>query len=575
MIRLEDSAAVDPVFADRESTEALIGLGILPTFPSPRGQLVLPGDLHELTALASTFSRQRSRLLYEAPLLKSGRLLGFPVSSNTWMDLSHSRLDPAAEAGLRGILRVLDHDRTERPDATLAYFGDARLRTRSVAALTLAGEQLARASVVANSKASVFANSAYYMGSKRALAVPIVEVLAQARPEIVLDLMCGSGAIAGAASRFWPTMASDAQQFCRLLARVQGKGFSVQLAQRILPSVMSRAREHAAVLSARLERFLATEDHLLHMEADENLVLTYEQFRRSLPLFGVHEPGPDWQPTSEVIQRQRNRGLAPYMLFTSYFALIYFGLRQCVEIDSIRFAIDQCLSGDARDFAIASLVAALSGIGTTYAGHFAQPPLRSKQLSNPRVLARVLEARARSVFHEFSVRFESLAEESERALFPVTTVSGPWRAALNSTQDLAAGKRVVVYLDAPYGRDEYSRYYHILETAVLYDYPAVTGAGRLPDKRSGERFASPFATRRTTSVEAELVDIVSAILRRGWACVWSYSDAGVASMPSIIEQVERTQRCSVRTIAFPHRYQGQGGRTQKMVTEYLIAFEPS
>lgn len=35
----------------------------------------------------------------------------------------------------------------------------------------------------------------------------------------------------------------------------------------------------------------------------------------------------------------------------------------------------------------------------------------------------------------------------------------------------------LVYADPPYTSDQYSRYYHIYETLILYDYPAARGRG--------------------------------------------------------------------------------------------------
>jgi adenine-specific DNA-methyltransferase len=71
----------------------------------------------------------------------------------------------------------------------------------------------------------------------------------------------------------------------------------------------------------------------------------------------------------------------------------------------------------------------------------------------------------------------------------------------------------VIYADPPYTDDQYSRYYHVWETLVAYDYPRAEGEGRYrPD-----RFHTPFSrksevvwsvtelVRRTAALEADLV----------------------------------------------------------------------
>ncbi len=43
---------------------------------------------------------------------------------------------------------------------------------------------------------------------------------------------------------------------------------------------------------------------------------------------------------------------------------------------------------------------------------------------------------------------------------------------------MLADENLVIYADPPYSRAQYSRYYHLLETLVLYDYPDCNDKGR-------------------------------------------------------------------------------------------------
>lgn len=96
---------------------------------------------------------------------------------------------------------------------------------------------------------------------------------------------------------------------------------------------------------------------------------------------------------------------------------------------------------------------------------------------------------------EFSKRFLSLGEQSEKCSHEIKMVDGPWKAALEKIGRLDLTDSVV-YLDAPYKREEYSRYYHALETMVKYDYPSSENKGHICSKSKGERFATEFFTKK-------------------------------------------------------------------------------
>jgi adenine-specific DNA-methyltransferase len=79
----------------------------------------------------------------------------------------------------------------------------------------------------------------------------------------------------------------------------------------------------------------------------------------------------------------------------------------------------------------------------------------------------------------------------------------------------------VVYCDPPYTSDHYSRYYHIWETLVEYDYPEVAGVGRYrPD-----RFSTPFSIK-SLAVGA-MTRLVASASECGSDVVLSYPSNGL------------------------------------------------
>jgi adenine-specific DNA methylase len=414
------------------------------------------------------------------------------------------------------------------------------------------------------------------MGSKKGLAPFLVEsffAVADSNTQVV-DLMCGSGAAAGAFARFWPTYASDAQVFCRLLAQVQGGGYSHSRAVAVLEQIHQAAGEHAAALRVMAQDFVDREDRILHDEFSEDTVHAYRTFLMQTPHFPDAERVGNWDPRRLVSQRQLDHKKFPYCLSTSYFANVYFGFRQSIEIDSIRFAIDQLADSKDRAWALGALVTTCSAVALTYGGHFAQPVIRSPESITASNLARILEKRAMSVMHEFSIRFLNLAEESERTGHPVVALDGPWGKALQ-TLDCRLNNRTIVYVDAPYKREEYSRYYHVLETLCTYGYPDSTGLARIPSKKSGARFQSEFFTRSANRVIAAFAELICGIIDRRCICAWSYSDNGAIDPIDVIEAVRAKHSVRLHSFATPFAHKAQGGSTQKSITEYLVLFLPS
>jgi adenine-specific DNA-methyltransferase len=460
-------------------------------------------------------------------------------------------------------------------EQTHGYIGLSRVATTDSVFLAELQRQRSTFDKVTASAASQFANSAYYMGSKRVLAPFLVEAVfavADGNTRIV-DLMCGSGAASGAFARFWPTYASDAQTFCRVLAQVQGGGFTRNRATHLLEQVVEEARKNIELLRHVLGDLLDEEDRIFHDEFGPKTVDRYKRFWNSVPRYPNTGACGEWNPSEEVAARKRNARVLPFCLCTAYFANVYFGLRQAVEIDSIRYAVGRIEQQVDRDWVLGALITTMSAVGLTYAGHFAQPLLRSAEDITEKNLSRILERRAISVMHEFSIRLLNLAEESERAEFTVVPIPGPWRDALRQVKENLNGK-VIVYLDAPYKREEYSRYYHVLETVCEYKYPGSSGLARIPQKLAGERFRSEFFTRNRSRMTQAFLEVIGMILENKWTCAWSYSDNAAVNPVDVIEAVTNKFPCTLHSFATPYVHKPQGGTRPKRITEYLVQFIP-
>ncbi len=557
----------------------LIRIKLLPTYPSESMQLVLRDDFNSLLpVLSATLSDSNMKYLSDDLFGKRIPARIIPCPGTSIELVKSTDIDPAFYPAARNLISAANSlGRRKRGETVgLQYYSPTRLLTSSRELSRFAKGQLSRTDSVMRSKASQFAASAYYMGSKKALSGFLVEGISSVLPGdgVVIDLMCGSGAAAAAFSNVWRTYASDAQRFCTTLAMVQGGGFSTEQARELLAKLYPIAHEHAGQLRSFVDSFLAWEDKLFHSCIGPELLKEYRDFMIRFPTYPVDSPRGCWNPRKEVNRRRKEPMHSPYCLFTAYFANIYFGLRQCVEIDSLRYAIDQLEEVKERQWALGALIPTLSALGTTYGGHFAQPRIGKPSDLKLSKVSKVLENRAFSIIHEFSVRLLNLAEASETSPRRIEVIPGPWSNALSVLEKRLRSRPTVVYLDPPYKREEYSRYYHVLETAIAYSYPSCIGYGKIPDKRKGERFVSEFFTRSKTRLTQILVRIISEVLRRNWICAWSYADTGDADIPTVVSQVHKAMKCQVKSFATPYKHKSHGGKQHKKVTEYLILLSP-
>jgi adenine-specific DNA-methyltransferase len=216
----------------------------------------------------------------------------------------------------------------------------------------------------------------------------------------------------------------------------------------------------------------------------------------------------------------RHVSLPVYSLMAARYGGSYFGHLQASEGDSIRYGLDLLLKKgeidrDTHRWCVIGLCAAMSKVSTT-TGHFAQP-LRPK----PGNFAKHLSQRSRSVWHEWVALLPTLRASGSRA----------WRRknkafngdTVNLLKDLQGqeDRPAVIYADPPYTKDQYSRYYHVLETITLYDFPDCHGAGLYRSARAGSAFS------QSSQVEEALDQLVEGTRKLSAALILSYPAEGL------------------------------------------------
>ncbi len=399
-----------------------------------------------------------------------------------------------------------------------------------------------------------------YMGTKRQLAPLVAEVVSQCPEGPLLDLFSGIGAVGAAVSEQRQIWNNDAQLFACTVAR---SFFTSQ----DLPPALEALQHHGLTpfqsnkkaLLPRLQKYVREEERLLQAKDFLGLRHFYEQY-------------PHVGNTKRLDTERKKLAQAsytfPYRLFSITYAAGYLGIRQCIEVDSIRYAIDylhekNLLTNDEKTWSLIALCQAISKCSTT-TGHFAQF-IKVKE-SN---FSQFSKQRNRSVWSEWLAAFSTLQ--------PFKNAS--WRGAnkvFREDAELLVGRLnrrnslpSVIYADPPYTADQYSRYYHLYETLLQYDYPASSGIGRYrPD-----RFTSRFSLK--TTVASAFENLISNAARLGCELIISYPENGLFenTKENILTQLSKYfSRCEIaHEIQHKHSTMGNSkGMPKHQVNELIF-----
>lgn len=366
----------------------------------------------------------------------------------------------------------------------------------------------------------------------------------------LLDLMSGTGIVSRILSSRHVIFANDANPYAALLTRAQDLVASAEevlaMIRALNPPFLSNQERVAQVVSDAL----AQEASFLHGELNDQVLAEYVEFCR--------------QPVMSIGAGPISPG-RPHTLVTERYANAYFGVAQSIEIDSLRAAIEAAFqkgSDPRRHICLAALIVAVCLCNS--GPHFAQPP----KILNLHSLGVIIERRARSVMWEFELALRRLAARPPLTtpIKQVTTLN--WSEALDDFLNAIPEGPRAVYVDPPYSKLQYSRYYHVLNVILAYDYPPIHGVGRYPplDLRFSSRFEfQPGAAER------EIEQIFSRCARSKTQIMLSCYDWGFIKIPFLMDAMGRYfGRIDIFCESLQHHSQGVKLNKVGKVNEYVF-----
>jgi adenine-specific DNA-methyltransferase len=342
-----------------------------------------------------------------------------------------------------------------------------------------------------------------YMGTKRAIAPAVTDVIGHAQPGTLLDVfsgMCAVGEAVGPSRAIWN---NDVQYFASEVARALFTSRDAPM------SPLSYGDRHFESFRSHRERLNHSFASSLAAESDLLVAFSFSAFDKALR-----------QLTRAIFSDATKCKMRSPHLFASTYSGTYFGISQAIEADAIVHSLETgrasgATTSDEKRWGQIALGRALLKIANS-TGHFAQY-LKPKRTT----YQRYLRLRRRSLWAEWLTSVGAMSAVGETSWRRKNKVFR--RNCLDLLPELARKKEdvSVIYADPPYTDDQYSRYYHLLETLCRYDYPQVSGVGLY---RPG-RFQTPFSVKSMAA--KALSDLIEGCAKTGADLVLSYPTNGL------------------------------------------------
>jgi site-specific DNA-methyltransferase len=376
-----------------------------------------------------------------------------------------------------------------------------------------------------------------YMGSKTKILPFIIEGLNKVHTgRAICDLFAGSCSLSGALGDQIPIISNDIQKYSSVLAKTYLIDWNNHKTS--INDVIKSAKEY-------------------HQIYYQDLVKEYKYPEEpSIKEFNAIEI-----KSRSLIESEFNND---WHLFTKYYSGTWWSTEQCTWIDSLRKAIEDYNDNPIYNTLLSSLMfaAAYNSQGT---GHYAQ----YRDAKDDSSLRDINIYRSKSIIEYFTRK----AEDSLRALRNRPNPLNHRIMAEDYLDCLNKINNCTIYADPPYCFVHYSRFYHILETLVLYDYPNIQSKNGIfvKGRYREDRHQSPFCIR--TQVEKAFDDMFYAINNNNCSLALSYSNTGMITANQLVDiacKYFERKKISIKSMKYTHMTMGRKEDRTRDVQEMLL-----
>jgi adenine-specific DNA-methyltransferase len=334
----------------------------------------------------------------------------------------------------------------------------------------------------------------------------------------VVDLFSGTTVVAQAfANQGSKVTTVDTQEYSRVFAEALlgiGRKVGEVFDPRILSSVDNNVYTESSL--SLWTSYIDREDMALERkDANDLAALTH-----NLPLIWRD---PDNVHYHYICEGTGSSAFGKMPLIASTYSGTYFGVRQALSLDNLRQSIQTArniglLSKWQFSAALTAVLSAASAVVHSAGKHFAQP-LNSGSSKNSRFLERrLLDDRTMSVEKEFLLACRKI---NDHASLP-NKGHMAFKMTAESFMSNETNPADLYYLDPPYTAQQYSRFYHLLETICTYEFPQLLHDGKLTTGLyPNQRYKSDFSSR--TKAAMAFGKLIEGAKKRNAGVLISYS----------------------------------------------------
>lgn len=418
-----------------------------------------------------------------------------------------------------------------------------------------------------------------YMGNKRKLLSWLLPHITGNidKGDTLLDLFSGTSSVGYALKSEYNIIANDIQTYAYTIARAILQFNSSFDYQTELKEIKKNFIRNKNKLLKYYGEAINYEDELINNK-DINLYLEYIEniprysYEVQNDIFNLKHPS----SFDNIVNYKKNPRKFPFILFSTYFPNTFFSLKQCVEIDSLRYAIEKHKNIPLKDVLFSSLMFAISKTVNS-SGHFAE----YLHFNSDKSTKLVFEHRSISVYDAFLKKLNEFTRLNINKDSNNDAYNLDWKECIHELTTSGRIKDVkLIYIDPPYTTAQYSRYYHIPETLVKYDYPEVTINQQTNKIVKGvyrnDRVQSEFSqTKIAKKAFYEMFDIIASVSDA--KLVISYSDNSILTLTDIIDMAKKYYNTTDVFNGYVHSAQGskfsKNGKGNLSVYEYVVICE--
>ena len=351
---------------------------------------------------------------------------------------------------------------------------------------------------------------------------------------LVCDLFSGSCTISAALRKKNNFISNDIQEYSSVLGKTYFSDLSKYDFEPLIENIGQIAEEHISLFKGDFKDYFYDYSKIKDLQEYQRIELKQRDLINS------------------------NLFTTDYFLFVKHYSGTYWSFEQCLWIDALKKAADKYKDQQIYFAIISSIMYAMS-YSTQSTGHFAQ----YRDGNTIEAMTNIIVYRSKNIFELFSKKLKELVTTLDNSLKKIKTTTLSFQECLKLLPP-----KSTVYADPPYAPVHYSRFYHVLETLVRYDYPSLLFKGRYRE----DRHQSPFS-QKSNAIEA-FTELFEGIRDVNLQMILSYSGSGVVPIKTIInlalEIFDENYTLECKELAHKHSTMGRFEDQNRDVVEFLI-----